>query len=207
MWPEHKLTSFFRPGPQGVATIKHQGVSLVHGAEKLCRPKSQASHPQPCSALHVMTYTFDVIFIYLKIIVQTIILSSLEISERLANMDFVSTRQELTRLIVTALFGQRLGFYFTVVLRQPASSVSISCQAPRLGCCCFSSVTWEFSTLAACWNKRESFNFFKERGGSRRGGRKEGRKRKKKAKQKENHGLTTDDCRRSSWVGPRNLYF
>ena len=132
-----------------------------------------------------MTYTFYVIFIYLKIIVQTIILSSLEISEGLANVDFVSLRQELTSLIVTALFGQSLGFYFGVVPRQPASSISISCQAPRLGCCCFCSVTWEFWTLAACWNELESFNFLKkEEEAEEEGGRKEKRGRRKQSKRK-----------------------
>ena len=60
--------------------------------------------------------------------------------------------------------------------------------------------------MAACWNELESFNFLKkEEEAEEEGGRKE--KRKKKAKQKENHGLTADDCDRSSWVGPRNLYF
>lgn len=161
-------------------------ISLVHGAKKLCRQWSQASHPQLCSALRIMTYTFYVIFIYLKIIVQTIILSSLEISEGLANVYFVPTRQELTSLIATALFGQSLGFYFSVVPRQLAASISISCQAPWLGCCCFCSVTWEFSTLATCWNELESFNFLKkEEEAGEEGGRKKKEEEESKAKGKQ----------------------
>ena len=159
MWPEHKLTSFFRTGPQGVATIK-QHQPCPQGWETL--QQSQTSQPQLRSALHIMTYTLYVIFIYLKIIVQTIILSSLETSEGWENMGFVPTWQELTSLIVTALFGQSVVFYFRVVPRQPVSSISISRQAPCLGCCCFCSVTWESSTLATCWNELESFDFLKE---------------------------------------------